>query len=325
MLVRWGLRELGGALAAVGVVRPLLVTTRRWAGLELPVERRFAGVGPHADAAAVREAIAATRAAGADGLVAVGGGSAIDSAKAVSADADLPVVAVPTTYAGAEWTTGFGSRDATASVKRHGSGARVEAIVYEPSLTLGLPPGETGGTALNALAHCAEALYSPGRSPVTDAEALLGARLIAASLPRVLDDGADVDARADLLRGAMHAGASLRAGVCVAHALAQALGGATGVSHGRLNAICLPIGLRFNAEVAADELARLAEAMGTTDPVGWIEDAAARSGPTRLRDHGVPAGDLPRIAEAAAERAPARANPRPVSAADALALLRAAW
>lgn len=325
MLVRWGLRELPGALAAVGVEQPLLVTTRRWAGLDVPVERRFAGVGPHADAAAVREALAAAREAAVDGLVAVGGGSAIDSAKAVSAETGLPVVAVPTTYSGAEWTTGFGSRDAGEAVKRHGSGARVEAIVYEPGLTHGLPSGETGGSALNALAHCAEALYSPGRTAATDAEALLGARLIAGSLPAALEDGADADARTELLRGAMHAGASLRAGVCVAHALAQALGGATGVSHGRLNAICLPLGLRFNAVVAAAEIERLGEAMGTTDPVGWVEELAARSGPTRLRDHGIPRDDLPRIAEAAASRAPAQANPRPVSAADALALLRAAW
>jgi maleylacetate reductase len=301
------------------------VTTHRWAEHDLPVEHRFAGVRPHADVHGVEAATRAARDAQADGLVALGGGSAIDSAKAVSAALDLPVASIPTTYSGAEWTTGYGSRDPGSGIKRGGGGARVEGIVYDAELTLGLPRAESGGTALNALAHCAEALYAQGRTAETDTAALAGAARIAEWLPRVLEDGADLEARTRLLEGAMHAGASLRAGMGVAHAMAQALGGRYGVSHGSMNAVCLPPALRFNAEVAREPIAALGRAMGTDDAAGRAQELAAASGPTRLREYDVPEDELPLVAEAAAARAPAKANPRPAPAGAILGLLREVW
>ena len=325
MIVHWGLDALPRALAEVGAERPLLVTSARLAELAVPVERRFAGVQPHADVRGVRAAVEAARAAGADGLVAAGGGSAIDTAKAVSAELGLPVISIPTTYSGAEWSPGYGSRDAASGVKRGGGGALVTAIVYEPELTLGLPRGETVGTALNALAHCAEALYTEKHAPDTDADALEGARLIAEALPAVAADGRDLEARTTLLRGAAHAGAALRAGMGVGHAMAQALGGRYGLPHGTMNAICLPAALRFNAGVAAPALARLAAALGAHDATTRVEELASLGGPTRLRDHGVPADDLAQVAAAAAERAPAKANPRPAPADEILGLLRSVW
>lgn len=325
MIVRWGLGELPAVLAALEVSRPLLVTSARLADLAVPIERRYSGVGPHADARGVDGAAALARETNADGLVPAGGGSAIDSAKAVSAETGLPVVSVPTTYSGAEWTSSFGSRDAATGAKRSGRGARVEGVVYEPALTLGLPRRESGGSAMNALAHCAEALYSRERGSETDREALAGAALIVRWLPAVLADGSDLTARTGLLRGAMHAGAALSAGMGVAHAMAQALGGRFGLSHGSMNAVCLPAGLRFNAEVAAAELARLAEAMGCDDPIARAAELAALAVPARLRDHGVPRDELRAVAEAAAERAAARTNPRPASAQDILELLESIW
>src|SRR5579862_744769 len=184
MIVRWGLDALPDVLSELSVGDPLLIASVRWTGFEVPgVRRRFHGVQPHAEVTGVREAIAA--ADGADGLVALGGGSAIDTAKAVSSETRLPIVSIPTTYSGAEWTQGFGMRDPEAGIKRGGGGAHTVAIVYDPELSRGLPQAETAGSAMNALAHCAEALYTSSRNDDTDREAVAGAKLISDWLPAV--------------------------------------------------------------------------------------------------------------------------------------------
>ncbi len=323
MIVRWGLESLQGVLDELSLQRPLLITTERWRELELPVWRRFDGVRPHAEISGVREALELM--ADADGLVALGGGSALDTAKAVSSESEVPLVSVPTTYSGAEWTPMFGNRDSARAIKLGGSGAHPEGIVYEPKLTLGLPPFETAGTALNALAHCAEALYTRGHSEDTDREALAGAALISKWLPEVLERGDDLEARRGLLEGAMHAGAALRAGMGVGHAMAQALGGRYGLAHGAMNAVCLPHALRFNAEVAGEQIERFAAAMNAGPAVERVNELAAPACPLRLRDYEVPREDLESVAEAAASRPPAKANPRPAPPEAIARLLEAAW
>jgi maleylacetate reductase len=301
VIVRWGLDALPEVLGGRGA---FLLATERWDApvdvvgrwSELPTEKQI-DVGD------------------ADVVLALGGGSTIDTAKRVSAETGLPLVSVPTTYSGSEWTRYFGVRDSERRMRGGGGGAHNEAIVYDVGLTLGIPRRVSGGTALNALAHACEALYVVGRDPEADPLALEAADEIAEALPPVLEDGSNSEARGALLHGAAKAGEALgRSGLALGHAMAQAIGGRYGLPHGALNAICLPPALRFNDEFVPDALlgGRAADR---------AEEFARLGGFTTLGALGVPDEDLPELAATAAARPGARANPRPASPEDVLALL----
>jgi maleylacetate reductase len=319
VIVRWGLGELPGLLSEVGIERPFLVASSRW---DAPVEV----VGTWTEVPSDRIADAGAEAEGADGLLALGGGSAIDLAKAISVETGLPLVSVPTTYSGAEWTPSFGIRDPGRHMKGGGGGGKLSGILYEPDLTLSLPVEPSVGTSLNGLQHTAEALYVKGRNEEGDREALAGARLIAEWLPRVAEDGQDREARTHLLEGAMHAGAALAAaGLGLGHAMAQALGGRYGLPHGAMNAITLPLALGFNEPAVPSEVARFGEAIGANDPVERTRALARLGGFERLRDFGIREEELEEIAAAAASRPGAKANPRPAAPPQIFELLRSAW
>jgi maleylacetate reductase len=320
VIVRWGLAKLPKVLGELGIQEPLLVASERWAKTNLGVRTvaRWTEV-PSDQVAAAAEHVG-------DGVLAVGGGSAIDLGKAVSVEAGVPVVSVPTTYAGAEWTPFFGVRDPERRMRGGGVGAQLVGVVYEPELTLSLPRPETVGTALNALAHCAEALYVEGHNSTADEHALKGAKLIGDWLPRVVARPQDLGARKKLLKGAMHAGMALGGSMlALGHAMAQALGGRYGLPHGAMNALTLPAALRFNAGVAPDALRRFGEALGTDDPAARVEELARLGGFRELRDFGIPEGELAEVASATAQRPGAKANPRTVTAAEVEALLRSIY
>ena len=307
MIVRWRLAELHEVVPADF----LLVASERWPDL--------GGAARWTEVPSARIDEAAELAHGC--VVAVGGGSAIDFGKAISARASVPLVSVPTTYSGAEWTPFYGIRDAERHAVGGGAGAQLYGIVYEYGLTIQLPRELTVGTAMNALAHCAEALYVQGHNPEADEHALAGAQLIGEWLPVVAETPHDGDGRRALLHGACHAGQALAGSMlALAHAMAQAVGGRYGLPHGTLNGICLPPALRFNEQFAPDAVARFREAVGRD-----VTELAALGGPTRLRELGVPEVDLPELAAAAAGRPGNRANPRPATPREIEELLRSVY
>ena len=328
------LADLGELLAEVGVSRPLLVTTSRGAAHapRIAAVEMYDGVLSHVPASTVREAAVLARQVDADGLVGLGGGSAIDTCKAVAAELDpeggVPTIAVPTTYAGAEWTTTYGMTLAPGQ-KSGGRGVRPVAAVYDPELTLSLPLADTVGTAMNALAHCAEAYYVEGANKKASRDADCGATAIAYALPLVVADPGSLYARTRLLEGAMRAAFALgRSGLALAHAMAQALGGRYGLPHGAMNALCLPPALEFNLGAVPEEIARFGRMLGVDDAAdapAKVRALARLGGFERLRDFGVPEVELPLVAEAAAARPGARLNPRGVAASDVLELLAGVW
>jgi maleylacetate reductase len=312
VIVRWGLDALREVCAEVGMTSPLLVASPRW---DVPIDAH----ARWSEVPSERVAEAAAQAGG--GVIAVGGGSAIDLGKAISAAADVALVSVPTTYSGAEWTTFYGIRDPERKMRGGGAGAHPAGIVYDAELTLDLPRETTVGTAMNALAHCAEALYVRGHNEAADEHALAGAKLIGEWLPCVVDAPRDLEARTELLRGACHGGAALGgSGLAIAHAMAQAIGGRYGLPHGTLNGICLPPALEWNERWAPDAVRRFREAVGRD-----VAELTALGGITRLRELGVPEEDVPELAAAAAARPGNQANPRPATASEIEQLLRSVW
>jgi len=337
-VVRFGagsLSELGDVCNELDIRRPMLVGSRRAtaAASGLPVVAVYDGVRSHVPIETVQEAARLARDVDADGIVGLGGGSAVDTAKAVAAelagdaDATPRVIAVPTTYAGAEWTPFFGMLLAPG---RKGGGsddrAKPVAAIYDPELTLDLPLEPTVGTSMNALAHCAEAYYHPSRTPRAERHADTGATAINYALPLVVSEPGGIYGRTRLMEGAYRAALALEAaGLALGHAMAQALGGRYGLPQGAMNAVCLPAALRFNAAVAPEAIARLGEALGTVDPAGRVEELALLGGFERLRAFGIPEEDLDGVAEAIVLRPGAKANPRPATAADVAELLRSIW
>ncbi|PKV97666.1 maleylacetate reductase [Amycolatopsis echigonensis] len=285
------------------------------------VTETFSAVRPHVPVEAADKARAA--AAGADLILSVGGGSTTGTAKAVALTTGLPILAVPTTYAGSEVTPVWGLTDA--GRKTTGTDPRVlpRTVVYDPDLTATLPEELAVASGLNAMAHCVEAFWAPRRNPVSSAVAEDGIRHLAAGLP---GSGADPASREELMLGAYLAGSAFAvAGSGLHHKICHVLGGAFDLPHAQTHAIVLPHVLAFNAAPAADAAARTAAALGAPDPAIGLFELAARLGvPAGLRELGLLESDVDTVLDEILELAPAD-NPRPVTAAGVRTLLHAAW
>jgi maleylacetate reductase len=261
---------------------------------------------------------------GADCCVTVGGGSTTGLGKAIALTSTLPILAVPTTYAGSEMTPIYGITEGGA--KKTGRDVRVlpKAVIYDPALTLSLPPALSAASGMNAIAHAVEALYSHEGNPIVALMAEEGIRALAHSLPTIIKSPRDADARAEALYGAWLCGIVLgSAGMALHHKLCHVLGGTYNLPHAETHSIVLPHAVRYN-QSASDAMKRIERALGADDAARGIYDLEQRLGlPLKLADIGMKESELERAARIATE-AP-YPNPRKVEYEPVLELLRNAY
>jgi maleylacetate reductase len=285
---------------------------------------RFDRPVAHTPVAVTDEAMALVADEFVDAVVTIGGGSAIGLGKAVVARSPMPHIAVPTTYAGSEVTPVLGETKDGVKQTRKNAALLPGTVVYDVELTLRMPAGLTLTSAVNALAHAAEAMWAPDATAFSDALATEACELLLGALPTVLADLGDVEARTRLQQGAWLAGACLAtAQMGLHHQLAHVLGGTFDLPHADLHTLLLPHVVRFNLPHAPRAEARLTRITGG-DPADAIARlAGSYDGPTRLRDLGVPDEGLGAVAERVA--AAPYPNPAQVEAGPLLQLLRTAW
>ncbi|MCW8378724.1 maleylacetate reductase [Streptomyces justiciae] len=291
---------------------------------------RAVGVHPHARMHVPVETAAAARdlatKLGADGCVAVGGGSAIGLGKAIALKYGLKIIAVPTTYAGSEMTSVWGLTEN--GQKRTGKDLRVlpTSVLYDPELTLSLPATASATSGMNAIAHAVEALYAPDASPVISLMAEEGVRSLATALPTVVADPQDLLARSDAQYGAWLCGACLGATtMSLHHKLCHTLGGTLDLPHAETHTVVLPHALAYNQPAAPKAVAALGRALGGfTDPATALWDLGGRLGvPRSLREIGMEKDDIGRVVDLAL--AHPYANPREITADGLTGLLTRAW
>ena len=356
--------EIGDACAAAGIRRPLLVTDRGLVALPITDRMRaameaaglgtavFAEVDPNPHEGNLAAGLAAYRDGGHDGVIGFGGGSGLDLAKMIAfmsgqtrpvwdfedvgdwwTRADpagiAPIVAVPT-------TAGTGSEVGRASVLTN-SATHVKKIIFhprvlpaqvicDPELTVGMPPAITAGTGMDAFAHCLEAWCSPHFHPMSAGIALEGLRLVHSYLPRAHADGADMEARAQMMAAALMGAVAFQKGLGAIHAVSHPVGAVYGTHHGTTNAVVMPAVLRFNRPAVEDRLARAAGYLGIPGGFDGFYDAAlalnARLGiPGGLGVLGVARDRIPDLAAMALEDPSTGGNPVPMTLENTTALI----
>lgn len=327
------LDNLQAEFDALRVRRALVICTPEQATLAHVVTDRLGsqcgGVFPkavmHVPIEVAREARKHAHAVGADCIVAVGGGSTIGLGKAIALESSIPILAIPTTYAGSEMTPIYGVTES--GEKKIGRDIRVlpRTVIYDPELTLSLPVRMSATSGMNAIAHCVEALYAANANPITTMMAEEGIRCLARGLRRVVRAADDLDARVDCLYGAWLAGSVLAAtSVALHHKLCHTLGGMLNLPHAETHSIVLPHATAYNASAAPLAMACVSRALGTDDAAQGLFDLATQLDvPRSLEALGMQSTDLDRVTDAAL--AAPYPNPRPLERAAIRALLDDAY
>ncbi|WP_028216513.1 maleylacetate reductase [Paraburkholderia oxyphila] len=327
------LRHLEREVLELGAKRALVLSTPEQRALAQTIAGRLgtraAGIYDratmHVPVEVARDALAFAKSCGADCAIAVGGGSTVGLGKAIALESSLPILAIPTTYAGSEMTPIYGITEA--GLKRTGTDARVlpKTVIYDPELTLTLPVDLSVTSGINAIAHAAEGLYANDANPVMSLIAEEGIRALAQGLPGVRRDAADLAARSDALYGAWLCGMVLgNVGMALHHKLCHTLGGSFNLPHAQTHTVVLPHALACNAAHAPDAMRRIARAIGTDDAARGLYELARENGaPLALKTLGMNEADLDRAADIAA--ANPYWNPRPIERQALRALLQDAF
>jgi maleylacetate reductase len=327
------LARLGSEIEALGARRALVLSTpEQRASAELVAQMlgpRAAGVFDravmHVPIEAAREARELARKLDADCAVAVGGGSTTGLGKAIALDSGLPILAIPTTYAGSEMTPIYGITEA--GLKKTGKDARVlpRTVLYDPELTLTLPAALSVTSGINAIAHAAEGLYAADANPVMDLMAEEGIRALGRALPGIRANPRDLEARGQALYGAWLCGLVLgNVGMALHHKLCHTLGGSFNLPHAETHTIVLPHALAYNAKAAPEAMRRIARALEGRSAAQAVYDLARDNGaPLALRDLGLRPQDVDRACEIALQNQ--YPNPRPLERDAIRALLQDAF
>ena len=311
------LGQLAAEASRLGIRRPILLTTshqRQMAedaislldGLSAAI---FSGATMHSPVEVTEQAMKEVERVGADGIIAIGGGSTTGLGKAIALRTDLPQLVVPTTYAGSEMTPILGQTEDGHKTTIRDAKVLPETVIYDVALTLDLPVGLSAVSGMNAIAHAVEALYARDGNPIIDLMAEEGIRSLANALPLLLGNPRDSDARADALYGAWLCGICLDSvGMALHHKLCHTLGGMFDLPHAETHSVILPYAMRYNAEAAPQAAAKVARVLGTRDAAVGLQQLARNIGaPGSLRTIGMAVGTV----DAAARRAVENPYPNP--------------
>lgn len=325
--------ELGRELDLLGFKRALIITDPSQMpvaqGLADQIGTRCAGVydkvAQHVPVEVAAAGTAHARSVGADCTVCVGGGSSTGLAKAIALESGLPIVALPTTYAGSEMTPIWGTT--AQGEKRTGKDPRVQpvAVIYDAELVASLPPHIAGPSGMNALAHAVEGLWAQNVSPMMGAFAQESVRALTSALPKVVRDSRDLDAQSEVQYGACLAGIILGSvGMALHHKLCHVLGGSFNTPHAETHAVILPYVVAFNLDAATEARRRLTESLGTSKVASALWNIGQAVGaPRSLAALGLSEADLDKAADLVT-RSPYY-NPREVTRAGVRQLLGDAY
>jgi alcohol dehydrogenase class IV len=314
-----GTRErVGDEADRLGIRRALVLTTPAQQGdgerLGRALAHRFAAIFPeaamHTPVGVTERAMRLIETSDIDGLVALGGGSAIGLAKALSLRSGLPQLVLPTTYAGSEMTPILGETRDGIKTTLGSSDLVPDTVIYDVDLTLGLPSAMSASSGLNAMAHAVEALYAPEANPIIVMMAERGIAALARALPRIVAARTDRDARREALLGAWLCGTCLgTTSMGLHHALCHILGGTFNLPHAETHAIILPHAVAYNACAAPQAMQAIARALGAQDAAPGLFALLHRLQlPTALADIGMPESGIAHAAELATRST--YANPR---------------